>query len=321
MRKLFTLVLALVAAASLWAYDFKSGDLCYEITSSHNSSAYTVEVTYDDSYKNHTFLTIPATVNYQGITYAVTNIGYMAFSDCHSLASCYIFGNLTGIAKMAFSDCSNLTTIFIQNVEWIGDYAFSGCSSLSSINIPENVEFIGEGCFLGCGALTKVNYNGTQTSWDQVAKNSDWMDGSSIEFIHCWDMMIAMEEEEVEIEIMQEPAEVEEEVEEEEAVYIVVENMPEFPDGQQAMMKFIAENIQYPVIAMENGIQGRVICQFVVEKDGRISDIQVVRTSGDASLDKEAVRVISSMPKWKPGRQSGKPVRVTYTLPVSFRLQ
>ena len=87
------------------------------------------------------------------------------------------------------------------------------------------------------------------------------------------------------------------------------------------MMKFIAENIQYPVIAMEKGIQGRVICQFVVEKDGSISNIQVVRTSGDASFDKEGVRVISTMPKWKPGKQRGKPVRVTYTIPVNFRLQ
>ena len=108
--------------------------------------------------------------------------------------------------------------------------------------------------------------------------------------------------------------------EEEEEVFIIVETMPEFPGGQGAMMRYIAENIQYPIIAMENGIQGRVICQFVVEKDGRVSNIQVVRTSGDPSLDKEGVRVISTMPKWKPGTQRGKPVRVTYTIPVNFRL-
>ena len=107
----------------------------------------------------------------------------------------------------------------------------------------------------------------------------------------------------------------------EEEVFMFVENMPDFPGGQQAMMKYIAENIQYPIIAMENGIQGRVICSFVVEKDGKPSNIQVVRTSGDASLDKEGVRVISTMPTWKPGKQRGKPVRVKYTIPVSFRLQ
>ena len=110
-----------------------------------------------------------------------------------------------------------------------------------------------------------------------------------------------------------------EEVEEE--IFVVVESMPEFPGGAQEMMKFIAENIKYPVIAQENGIQGRVICQFVIEKNGSVTDIQVVRSSGDASLDKEAERVIKTMPKWKPGKQRGKPVRVKYTIPVSFRLQ
>jgi protein TonB len=86
------------------------------------------------------------------------------------------------------------------------------------------------------------------------------------------------------------------------------------------MMKFLSENIKYPVIAQENGIQGRVICNFVVERDGSITDVQVVR-GVDPSLDKEAVRVIQSMPKWKPGMQRGKPVRVRFTLPVVFRLQ
>ena len=109
--------------------------------------------------------------------------------------------------------------------------------------------------------------------------------------------------------------------EDEETVYVVVETMPEFPGGQQAMMRFIGENIQYPVIAQENGIQGRVICQFVIEKDGKVTDIQVIRSSGHAFLDKEAIRVINSMPKWKPGKERGKPVRVKYTIPVNFRLQ
>ena len=117
------------------------------------------------------------------------------------------------------------------------------------------------------------------------------------------------------------PVEAPVEEEEEEVIFMVVESMPEFPGGQQALFKYLAENVKYPVIAQENGIQGRVICQFVVEKDGKVSDIQVVRSSGEASLDKEAQRVINSMPKWKPGKQRGKPVRVKYTLPVNFRLQ
>ena len=117
------------------------------------------------------------------------------------------------------------------------------------------------------------------------------------------------------------PVEAPVEEEEEEVIFMVVESMPEFPGGQQALFKYLAENVKYPVIAQENGIQGRVICQFVVNKDGSIVEVVAVRSSGEASLDKEAIRVIKSMPKWKPGKQRGKPVRVKYTVPVNFRLQ
>ncbi len=108
--------------------------------------------------------------------------------------------------------------------------------------------------------------------------------------------------------------------EEDNVVFQVVEKMPSFPGGDAALMKYLSDNVKYPVIAQENGVSGRVICQFVVNRDGSIVDIEVVR-SVDASLDKEAVRVIKSMPKWSPGQQRGKPVRVKYTLPVNFRLQ
>lgn len=110
------------------------------------------------------------------------------------------------------------------------------------------------------------------------------------------------------------------EEEEDNVVFQVVEKMPSFPGGDAALFKFLGENVKYPVIAQENGVQGRVICQFVVNRDGSIVDVEVVR-SVDASLDKEAIRVIKSMPKWSPGQQRGKPVRVKYTLPVNFKLQ
>lgn len=112
-----------------------------------------------------------------------------------------------------------------------------------------------------------------------------------------------------------------EEEEEEETVFIIVESMPEFPGGNAALFKYLSENVKYPVIAQENGIQGKVICQFVVGKDGSVSDVQVVRSGGDASLDKEAVRVVKSLPKFTPGKQRGKPVKVKYTVPVNFKLQ
>lgn len=102
-------------------------------------------------------------------------------------------------------------------------------------------------------------------------------------------------------------------------VHEFVEQMPSFPGGTTELMRWLASHIKYPVVAEENGIQGRVTCTFVVGKDGTISNIQVVR-GVDPSLDKEAVRVISSMPKWIPGRQNGSSVNVKYTLPVTFRL-
>ncbi len=108
--------------------------------------------------------------------------------------------------------------------------------------------------------------------------------------------------------------------EEDNVVFQVVETMPSFPGGDAALFKFLNDNVKYPVIAQENGIQGRVICQFVVNRDGSIVDVEVVR-SVDPSLDKEAIRVIKSMPNWAPGKQRGKAVRVKYTLPVNFRLQ
>ncbi|CCY64975.1 energy transducer TonB [Marseilla massiliensis] len=108
--------------------------------------------------------------------------------------------------------------------------------------------------------------------------------------------------------------------EEENKVFDVVEENPSFPGGQAALMQWLNANIKYPVIAAENGIEGRVIVQFVVSKTGSISDVRVVR-GVDPSLDKEAVRVVSNMPNWTPGRQNGTTVNVRFTLPVTFRLQ
>ena len=103
-------------------------------------------------------------------------------------------------------------------------------------------------------------------------------------------------------------------------VFDVVEEMPSFPGGSAALMSYLSSNTKYPVVAQENGVQGRVIVSFVVERDGSISDVKVAR-SVDPSLDREAQRVVKSMPKWKPGKQNGSTVRVKYTVPVVFRLQ
>lgn len=111
-----------------------------------------------------------------------------------------------------------------------------------------------------------------------------------------------------------------EEEEEDTQVFFIVEDMPEFPGGELALRQFIANAIKYPVIAQENGIQGRVYVTFVVNTDGSITDARIAR-GVDPSLDKEALRVVNTLPKWKPGKQRGKPVRVSYTVPINFVLQ
>ena len=108
--------------------------------------------------------------------------------------------------------------------------------------------------------------------------------------------------------------------EEENKVFDVVEQMPSFPGGPAALMKYLSENMRYPAVAEENGIQGRVTVQFVIEKDGSVTDVRTMK-SVDPALDREAERVVKSMPKWIPGKQNGSAVRVKYFVPVVFRLQ
>lgn len=103
-------------------------------------------------------------------------------------------------------------------------------------------------------------------------------------------------------------------------VFDVVEVMPSFPGGQGALMSYLSSHVKYPVVAQENGVQGRVTVSFVVERDGSITDVHVVR-SVDPSLDREAARVVSTMPNWQPGKQNGSAVRVKFNVPVQFKLQ
>ena len=105
----------------------------------------------------------------------------------------------------------------------------------------------------------------------------------------------------------------------EEKPYIQVEQMPQFPGGNEAMLKYIASNLRYPTIAQENGIQGKVYVRFVIDKNGKISHAEVLRGL-DSTCDKEAIRVILSMPQWIPGKQNGKTVPVVFTVPVHFKL-
>ena len=115
------------------------------------------------------------------------------------------------------------------------------------------------------------------------------------------------------------PEVVEEEVVEQE-IFQIVEEMPAFPGGEAKLMEYVGKNIKYPQIARETGIQGRVFIGFVVEPDGSVSNVKLLRGIG-GGCDEEAMRVVKSMPKWKPGKQRGKAVRVSYQIPVYFKLQ
>lgn len=125
---------------------------------------------------------------------------------------------------------------------------------------------------------------------------------------------------EVEIRDVVEADVVEEEEPAEQEVFLIVEQMPVFPGGDAELRKFLAQSVKYPVIAQENGIQGRVFVRFVIAPDGSVTNVEVARPF-DPNLDKEAVRVVKSMPKWTPGKQRGKAVRVSYTVPINFVLQ
>ena len=163
MRKLFLLFWALLATTTLWAYDFQSGDLYYNITSS--SEPYTVEV--KDAESSITTATIPATVTYNSTTYSVTSIRGWAFQNCTSLSSVTIPNSVMSIGTAAFSDCSSLTSITIPNsVTSIGGNAFERCSSLTSITIPNSVTSIGGNAFRYCSSFSSMVVEEGNTTYD-----------------------------------------------------------------------------------------------------------------------------------------------------------
>ena len=165
MRKLFFLFVALLATINLWAYDFQSGDLYYNITSS--SEALTVKVA--SSIRNITTATIPETVTNKGTTYSVTSIGIYAFQSRPSLTSITIPNSVTSIEKQAFEYCTKLTSVTIGNsVTNIGENAFYECSSLTSITIPASVKSIGASAFAWCSSLTRTNYTGDVAGWCDI---------------------------------------------------------------------------------------------------------------------------------------------------------
>ena len=173
MRKLFFLFVALLATTTLWAYDFQSGDLYYNITSET-----TVEVTCDHYYNNLTTAIIPSTVTYNGTTYSVTSIGENAFQYCGTLASVTIPNSVTSIGGYAFECCSTMVSMTIpESVKSIGDHAFGFCHGLKSITIPNSVTSIGHGAFYYCSSLEYLSIPNSVPYSDQYSEEVHYYDG------------------------------------------------------------------------------------------------------------------------------------------------
>ena len=295
--------------------------------------------------KKLTSVTIPNTVKY---------IERKAFSGCSSLTSITIPNSVVEIGEDAFRDCKNLTSITIpQNVTSIGNYAFIWCSRLNTLKIYQNTTYIGNMAFYGCKELKKVYlyfvsipqsadniFDGSFVEFATlyvpsgtssiIKSKSPWNRFSKIvelndEFSKSLGEKAKLQQKREEEELARQKREAEElarqkEYEENESIESIVKEWPEFPGGEEALLKYISENINYPERAREQGVQGKCIIEFVIEKDGSVVEPKVVR-SLEARCDNEAMRVIRTMPKWKPGiNRNGKPIRVKYTTPVQFKL-
>lgn len=272
------------------------------------------------------------------VSEGVINIDNNAFSNCSALTDIRIPASVKEIGETAFGGCLSLDAVYIDNLSaWcnidfallgspllqtvnlylkdkiltevvipdditeIADFAFYGCSSITSIVVPEGVTSIGTDAFSHCtGLVSIVIPEGVQLSSGAI-KGCD-----NLKTIQCGDKILTPED------IDAKSGEV---------VYQVVEQLPEFPGGMSALMNYLRDNMNYPEVCKKNKIQGKTYVHFIVGSDGVIRDVEVQRSSGDVYLDKEAVRVVKSMPKWNPGRQDGKAVAVEFTLPIIFRLK
>ena len=259
----------------------------------------------------------------------VTRIGVYAFHNCTSLSSIVIPNKVTYIRYALFNGCTNLRSVALSNnVEEIDEYVFKDCKSLNQIKIPINCSKIGRCAFENCCSLNSSFF--IPLSVREIGSSAFLGCTSIKKFYYPFGLSISdigLNEQTVNFQVYMEiPDEFADYYgnatndDDDNTVYSVPETLPEYSGGMQAMMRYLSENVKYPPIAAENGIQGKAVCSFVINKDGSVSDVEIIRSAGDPSLDKEAIRVIKSMPKWKPGTIKGKPVRVKLSAPVKFSL-
>ena len=252
---------------------------------------------------------IPTSVKYKRKTYMVTNIDDDAFGGCSGITSITIPNSVTNIGNYAFHGCSGMNSIIIPNsVKSIGNYAFHGCNGMTSISIPKSLTSIGFGAFSDCDLIPQ-----------NIIENIENInDEAFLELIiedHHWGFD-DFETDDSKICIDAEPNDVDEDTP---IAYAAVENKPEYPGGDVALMKYLADSFKYPPSAKAKGVYGRVFVKFVIDKTGAVTNVEIIR-GVDPELDAEALRVVKAMPNWKPGYQSGKAVPVTYQVPINFKL-
>ncbi|NPD92491.1 TonB family protein [Prevotella sp. PMUR] len=253
----------------------------------------------------------------------IDRIGPGAFYDCKALRVLTWPDSLRIIDGHAFENCNSLEKIPIPSkVEYIGEYAFSGCENLVSVKIPGDAQ-IDSTAFLGClemeveDEVTREILSGILSMNQKIKAEKEKQEveySSKLEenYQEYWETEYKRR--------LAEAKKIKQENENKNVkIFNVVDVMPSFPGGDAALMQYLQKNIKYPVVAEEKGVQGRVLVAFVVECDGYLTDIKIEK-SVEPSLDKEARRVVRSMPRWVPGFQNGSPVRVKFTVPVTFRL-
>lgn len=186
----------------------------------------------------------------------------------------------------------------------VSEEMFKNCLNLRRIVLPKKTKSVGERAFENCFLLEEVSYDEKVTKMESSAFKNAYSYGGSVKKIHLTDVYVDRNTEDRE---------------EEGYIFQVSEEPPMFPGGIGELMKYLQQNIKYPKECREKGIQGRVIVQFVVNTDGSIGNLNVIKPI-NSELDKEALRVVAEMPNWIPGRQRGKPVRVRFTIPITFNL-
>lgn len=224
----------------------------------------------------------------------ITSIGGSCFFDCVFLREIVLPDGIRNIGKHAFFNCNRLTKINIpEKTETIGKAAFADCKNLTSINIPDNVKEIGENAFSGCKDLT-IHIT---PCYKQYFRDMPALSALPV------------------------VADIQSSCKNESSKEGNEDREPKFPGGEAALRNFIATNLSYPAEAQANGIQGKVIIRFKIDEKGYVRDIEIVKSGGDPSLDKEALRLIRSMPQWEPGYSNGKAASFIKTIPLNFKLQ